>query len=182
MKFQIGFTNQTRVSFVEGEYIYACPLAGIWNLYIYLSDLANHFLRSELRNTLKSSISSRSNLPHSTYGKSRFLEWFSVKTTNSSSERPSLIYEATKSVRTSLRELILSKPQETSVMKRSSTVTVYWNLSLFFPAKSTSSLPQPHVDKVTPLSVTVLRNLRRLTIVLGLGSSRANHACHSRDF
>jgi len=29
-----------------------------------------------------------------------------------------------------------------------------------FPAKSTSSLPQPHVDKVTPLYVNVLRNLR----------------------
>ena len=38
----------------------------------------------------------------------------------------------------------------------------------------------------TPIMVAIMQvclfNLRRLTIVLGLGSSWANHACQSRDF
>jgi len=42
-----------------------------------------------------------------------------------------------------------------------------------------------HQSRLLPTPVKVRRIqsfLRRLTIVLGLGSSRANHARHSRDF
>ena len=36
--------------------------------------------------------------------------------------------------------------------------------------------------RVLEIRPSVVRCLTRLTIVLGLGSSRANHACHSQDF
>ena len=66
----------------------------------------------------------------------------------------------------------------------------------FSSSSSSSSSPMPIKYPCTVCKFSVLNNhkailcdicqnwthLRRLTIVLGQGSSRANHACQSRDF
>ena len=101
-------TKQHTQSFNTIAYRLLITRERVWNLWASLSFGLSLFLTLNSEIHSESAISSRSNLPYSSYGKSSFFERFSLyKRTNSSSERTQFIYQSTKSSPISLRELIL---------------------------------------------------------------------------